>query len=87
MGKLSRLKSMIRMSDLPLQHVDELTDFFDSMGATEQDIEAVIKLLDNDPGWYWKIYHNIQMKKKAFKDKDKEAWDSIVKKEQDIIAE
>lgn len=80
MAHYAKLRSLLRISGLPPADIDFLTDFF--RRATEDDLAPLIKLIEQDFNWLYKINQNIKEKKMAFNKKDINLWQKIIAREE-----
>lgn len=78
-SNLTKIKSLVRSSNLSFQEIDELVEFLNQID--EKNIATLIELFEKEPSWILMFYQNIQSKKAALNKKDEKTWNEIIEKE------
>lgn len=79
MSNLSRIKTIVHISNLDYQDMDNFIDFLSRID--EDDLAILIELFEKKPSWVSKFYQNILTKKEVLNKKDKKGWQKIIEKE------
>lgn len=77
------LKKIISSSDLPKEDQEDLKNTL--LLLEEKELKLFLNLFKKDIGWVKKISENLKMKRKAFKNQDKELWEKILKQEEEEL--
>lgn len=84
-SNLAKLKKMLSESDTPQENQDNFLDLFS--GASNEDLMDIVNLFERHPEQIKTLNKFYKFKIKAFKNKDKKAWEEILDQEYQALEE
>lgn len=81
---IEKIKEFLQNSSLAENEQEE----FSALLSHENDAELgpIVELFGEDPLWIKKLYDNLMRKQQAFAARDKDAWEAIMKDEEDALS-